>query len=100
MSWCGLLGGEVIGQFWFIDRNGRYTNVNQDVYLDMLQMKMWSNLPKRRNLRHICFIQDGATCHTTKKDIDWLMRSFNGRVISLKSPAVWPPECPELNLSI
>ena len=97
MSWCGLLGGEVIGPFWFIDQNGRFTNVNQNVYLDMLQTKMWPNLSKRRNLRHIWFMQDGATCHTTKKVIDWLMGSFDGRVISLKSPVVWPPQSPDLN---
>ncbi len=63
----------------------------------MLQTKMWPNLSKRRDLRHNWFMQDGATCHTTEKVIDWLMGSFDGRVISLKSPVFWPPQSPDLN---
>ena len=43
-------------------------------------------------------MQDGATCHTTKKKvIDWLMGGFDGRVISLKSPVVWPHQSPDVN---
>ena len=97
MSWVGLLGGIVIGPFWLIDQNGRCTNVNQDVYLELLQTKMWPNVANMRNLRHIWFMQDGATCHTTNKVINWLMTSFDGRLISRKSPVVWPPQSPDLN---
>ena len=92
-----ILGGEVVGAFSFLDQIGRLTNSHQDVYLDFLQTKMWPKLSKRRNLRHIWFMQDGVTCHTTKKVIDWLVGSFDGRVIRLKSPVVWPPQSPDPN---
>ena len=63
---CGLLRGEMVGPFWFIAQNGQFTNVNQDADLDMLQTKRWPNLSKRRNLRHIWFMQNGGRCHTTQ----------------------------------
>ena len=41
--------------------------------------------------------QDGATCHTTPLNLDFLRSKFAGRVISHKTDLPWPPNSPDLN---
>ena len=42
-------------------------------------------------------MQDGATCHTTPLNLDFLRSKFAGRVISHKTDLPWPPNSPDLN---
>ncbi len=97
MCWIGLLDGDIMGPFWFFDESGAPANVNQHRYLEMLNTQVWPCLQNRRNLRHVWFQQDGATCHTTDRVLSWLNTKFSGRVISRRNSLHWPAQSPDLN---
>lgn len=97
MCWIGILGGHIYGPYWFVDDAGRSISVTSEVYLKMLQEKMWPDLQTRRDLRRVWFMQDGAPVHTTPNVLNWLNDRFHGQVISNKSSVVWPPQSPDLN---
>ena len=42
-------------------------------------------------------MQDGATCHTSKKSREELKKSFGNRIISKFSETEWPARSPDLN---
>ena len=71
--------------------------MNQYVYKSLLEEQV---LPAVRSItarNQLYFMQDGAKCHTTKMNIDYLHKKFQGRVISNKTDIPWPPNSPDLN---
>ena len=42
-------------------------------------------------------MQDGATPHTTKDNLEYLKLKFQDRLISNRSDIIWPPKSPDLN---
>ena len=48
----------------------------------------------------LSFVQDGAPCHCTRRNITYLENQFNGRLISRKCVRgrPWPPRSPDLNI--
>uniref|UniRef100_T1JC22 Tc1-like transposase DDE domain-containing protein n=1 Tax=Strigamia maritima TaxID=126957 RepID=T1JC22_STRMM len=58
--WCGLMQDRIIGPFYFAE-----TNVNGDVYLDMLEQYI---APQLQDLQlKVIFQQDGAPPHWSKR---------------------------------
>ena len=43
------------------------------------------------------FQQDGATCHTTRLNMDILSQHFPGRLISRHGDVEWPARSPDLS---
>lgn len=91
MCWTGLFDGKVIGPFW-IDGT-----MNQFVYNCLLEEQVWPAVRHIATRNQLYFMQDGATCHTTKMNLDFLQEKFQGRVISNKTDIPWPPNSPDLN---
>ena len=71
--------------------------MNQFVYKELLEEKVWPLLKHRATREQLYFMQDGATCHTTPLNLDFLRSKFAGRVISHKTDLPWPPNSPDLN---
>ena len=47
MSWVGVLNGQVVSTFWFVDADGDNVSINQHRYKKMLQQNV---LPKLRQM--------------------------------------------------
>ena len=71
--------------------------MDQHVYHDLLVEKIWPCLKGVATRHQVYFMRDGATCHTTKLNLDFLQKKFNGRLISNKTETPWPPNSPDLN---
>lgn len=91
MCWTGLCNGRVLGPFWLEG------SMNQFVYKELLEEKVWPLLKHRATREQLYFMQDGATCHTTHMNLEFLQSKFGGRVISNKTDTLWPPNSPDLN---
>ena len=105
MSWVGVMNGQVVSVFWFVDGDGRNAAVNQDRYLKMLRDDVAPKVEQKfgLDLSRYWFQQDGATCHTTKNVLDWLNTKFQTRIISRNADkrnrggVNWPSRSPDLN---
>lgn len=91
MCWTGLCNGLVLGPFWI------QGSMDQFVYRELLEEKVWPLLKHRATREQLYFMQDGATCHTTPMNLAFLKSKFGGRVISNKTDIPWPPNSPNLN---
>ena len=92
MCWAGLIDGKIMLHWFNVNEN-----VNQTVYLDMLQKILW---PKVRNVssrKAYWFQQDGATAHTALTVREWLESKFDHRIISRFAPVPWPARSPDLS---
>ena len=65
--------------------------VNGDSYRAMLNEIVFTKIEKK-DMDHILFQQDGATCHTAEAKLDILCYVFEDRIISLKADVVGPPQ--------
>ena len=72
--------------------------MNQFVYKELLEEKVGPLLKHRATREQLYFMQDGATCHTTQLNLEFLRSKFVNRVISNKTDLPWPPNSPDLNL--
>ena len=61
---------------------------------EVMVWPLWKGVATRKQL---FFMQDGATCHTTQLNLEFLLSKFAGRVISNKTDIPWPPNSPDLN---
>jgi transposase len=89
MVWCGILGDQVIGPYFFDQ------SVNGSTYLQLLENKIW---PQIRHLNQIYFQQDGAPAHYHKEVRAWLDNKMPGRWIGRRGPTEWPPRSPDLTI--
>ena len=70
MAWVGILDGRVLPPYWFEG------SVNQVSYLDMLKNDVWPLIQRVVHTRRYWFQQDGASCHVTRKVMDFWIQSF------------------------
>lgn len=91
MVWVGLYAGKVLGPFWI------ETKMDNQVYNELLMEKVWPAVRAKATRNMLWYMQDGATCHTTKNNLSFLLDKFGGRVISNKTDVTWPPNSPDLN---
>ena len=91
MVWVGLFAGEVIGPFWIESK------MNNQLYHELIINKVWPAIRTKVTKHQLWFQQDGATCHTTANNLDFLREKFRGRLISNKAEVTWPPNSPDLN---
>lgn len=90
--WCGLLGSQIIGPFFF-DRT-----LNGARYLEFLQNDLPVLLEEvdLRTRRTMWFQQDGAPPHYARAVRQHLDELFPAQWIGRGGPIVWPPRSPDL----
>lgn len=90
--WCGIYKDRLVGPFFF--RN----NINGDRYLQFLNNQLSDFLDELpiNELRKIWYQQDGAPCHCTRNIRDFLLHTFDGRVMGRYMEFLWPPRSPDL----
>lgn len=85
MVW-GFMSAGGVGPLHFVDGT-----VNADKYQKILEDKLLPTFLKmRREKKNFIFQQDGATCHTAKKNKVW-MASQNIPILP------WPPSSPDMS---
>ena len=87
----GTKHGAVLGPFLIEG------SINQFVYKELLEEKVLPLLKHRATREQLNLMQDGATCHTTPINLEFLRSKLVGRVISNKTDLPWPPNSPDLN---
>lgn len=94
--WCGMTENEIIGPYFFEDDNGKTVTVNGQRYHNLVTDFL---IPKvnEMNVANLYFQQDGATCHTTRPNMEILRQKFPGRVISRYGDVEWPARSPDLS---
>ena len=76
MCWVGLVNGRVLGPF-LVDGN----MIRED-YQEMLVDHIWPAVRGTVTWNQIWYMQDGATCYTTKDNLNFVFEKLNRRVIS------------------
>lgn len=96
--WCGISDRGILGPFFIHDI------IDSEMYLKLLQDDVIPQLRQRSmRLRDQYFQQDGARVHTTYPVLEYLNRTFGGKVISnrftdfFNTGFQWPPYSPDLN---
>jgi hypothetical protein len=91
MVWAGIIDQNIIGPFFFVDRN-----VNGRTYLELLQNEMLPAVEALNyNPQNIIFQQDGAPAHYSRIVTDWLHENIPNW-IGRGGPLLWPPRSPDL----
>lgn len=91
--WCGILGDQIIGPFFFNQ------SLNAERLVNFLDGQFWDaieNLPL--NVRQDMYLQlDGASIHNSRNVRGWLNQQFPMRWIGRNSPFErWPPRSPDI----
>ena len=71
-------------------RFGQAGTVNGIRYREMITNFLWPEI-EDMDLDDMWFQQDDATCHTDNETMALLRKKFNGRIISCRGDANWPP---------
>ncbi len=71
--------------------------MNKEVYHDLLKNKIWPAIWSKVTRNQSWYMQDGATCHTTVNNLQFLADKFAERVNSLKTEVVWQANSPYCN---
>ena len=90
-----VVDGKVYPVIWHIDEDGKNVSVNTDRYIQVIN-EIKENLPPRK-IKKFWFMQDGATCHTSKRSREELKKFFGDRIISKHEEIEWPAKSPDLN---
>ena len=91
MCWVFLCDGKVIGPVWIEGTMDQY------VYREVMEDHVWPVIRHVATRNSLWLMQDGATCHTTRYNMDHLKEKFGNRIISNKSEQMWPPCSPDCN---
>jgi len=92
--WCAVWSRGVIGPYFFEDEDGKAIKVTSQLYTEMINEFLYSNLPPKNGT--LWFQQDGATAHTAVISIAALRHLFPQRVISRFGVVPWLPRSPDL----
>jgi hypothetical protein len=97
--WTALSKYGFISPFSLEDQDEHEETINGERYLCILIKKCIPVLCRKGFilLDNTWFQQDGATPHTSAAVLDWLDRTFEDRVVSLKTQYAWPPHSPDLS---
>ncbi|XP_039307110.1 uncharacterized protein LOC120358168 [Solenopsis invicta] len=93
-----LLDNEEIDQWGIVGTYFFQGTINTERYLEMLKTFLIPELKKKRKFRRTIFQQDGATCHTAKKTLDFLREEFGTRLLSRNTEFPRPPRSPDLSV--
>jgi transposase len=88
--WVGIIGNNLVGPF-FIDGN-----LNQQKYLDLLQMEVGPQLDALRGSGEIIFQHDGAPAHSAANVREFLNDTFPDSWIGQHGPFSWTARSPDL----
>ena len=107
MVWVGLVGGQIIARYWFLDPDNEEENIscNSGNYVDMLRNTVMPAIARRRDGHRLWFMQDGAPAHHSNVALSFLRENFGDRLIALgtkDNPVAvkWPPHSPDVRLLI
>ena len=70
MCWVGMVDGLIICPIWVEG------SMDQYVYQEMIEEHV---LPEIRNKRGLWWMQDGATCHTSNMNLEFLRRLISNK---------------------
>ena len=105
MVWVGLVNGQVLACYWFLDPDNEEENIscNSNNYVDMLRRTVMPAINRRSDRERLWFMQDGAPAHHSNHALSFLREKFGERLIALgtrdnPTPVTWPPHSPELNV--
>jgi hypothetical protein len=93
MVWAGVWSGGRVGPFFFDE------SVSAEIYLNLLNEKVWPRIFRSVRREELWFQQDGAPAHFARTVRDWLNRHFPNRWIGRQSEFYWPPRSPDLTVS-
>ena len=66
--WCAILELEIWGPYLF-EKNGHTITVNIDRHCQMLEDLVRPKLDEIEDIENLWLMQDGATCHTSRRSI-------------------------------
>lgn len=89
--WCGLLAGDVIGLFFFVNEFGQALTVKGVLYHIMISNYLLNQLDDM-DLE----VMDSVIHHKERETIDSLRQRFIGRMISRNADINWPPRTYDL----
>ena len=95
--WCAVSEDRIWGPYFFEDSDGRTVTVNTERYCNMIKDFVQPKVEELENIDNVYFMQDGATCHTSRQSMAVLREMFPGKLISLRGDIGWPPRSPDLN---
>ena len=105
MVWVGLVGGQVIAKYWFLDPDNEEQNIscNSQNYVAMLKSTLLPAMARRGDRDRLWYMQDGAPAHHSNHALSFLREKFGDQLIALGTkdnpiPVSWPPHSPELNV--
>ena len=81
MAWAGIVDGRILPIVWF--KPGE--SVNSQIYLNLLETKLWPAIESDRNVDRYIFQQDGAAPHCSDACLSFLDDKFRERVISRRT---------------
>lgn len=93
MCWAGIINGRVLTIHWFEPG----VSVNGEIYHGLLKDKLWPEVRSLAARQQYYYQQDGAPCHCSRNNLDFLEQKFPNRVISRRSYRPWPAHSPDLN---
>ena len=97
MCFVCVVDGRILDPFWFQDDKGKNVSVNTDAYIKMLKTHIIPQMKKMKNFQKFWWQQDGASCHCSKKSLDFLEGHFGDRIISRRAAVIWPSSSPDHN---
>ena len=84
-------------RIWIVEKFFIECSINQLVDKELLEEKVGPLINHRATRGQLYLMQDGATCHTTLLNLEFLQSKFVDHVISNKTDLPWPPNSPDLN---
>ena len=97
MMFVAIVDGHIPIVHAFVDEDCNNQSVNGASYLKLLQDVVWPALRFKATRKGYWWQQDGAPPHCTNLAKEFLLKKFNGRVISRGTPISWPAHSPDLN---
>ena len=82
-----------------VNSNGAAITINGQRYNDLVLKPFWRKLGRLRTLDrpNAWFQQDGATPHTTRENLDYILDKCQRRVLSWKTKHIWSPHSSNLS---
>ena len=99
--WCAQSAHGIIGPCFLEDINGRSVTVTSQVYRDQVIDRFLADLQticevKGLDYERQVFQQDGATSHTGRGNLGYLMEHLPNELISRFADTTYPPRSPDL----
>ena len=97
MIFVAIVNGHIPIVHAFFGDDGKNQSVNGNIYLQLLKEVAWPTVRSTATRRSFWWMQDGAPAHCTSSAKEFLLKKFQGCVISRGTPIAWPAHSPDLN---